>query len=98
VAAEARLHVRHRAISRVALESSKPGRPWTGAIDDHTVVATTVHPLQVMRDALPVTAHDFRLDLVVTPEEIILTDRSGQQPMGILEDHLARPFAPRSRS
>jgi 5-formyltetrahydrofolate cyclo-ligase len=59
-----------------------------GAIDDRTVVATTVHPLQVLPDRLPVTAHDFRLDLVVTPEEVIVTGRSGEQPRGILADHL----------
>jgi 5-formyltetrahydrofolate cyclo-ligase len=59
-----------------------------GAIDDRTVVATTVHPLQLLVEALPVTDHDFRLDLVVTPEEVILTGRSGPQPLGILDDHL----------
>jgi 5-formyltetrahydrofolate cyclo-ligase len=59
-----------------------------GAIDDRTVVATTVHPLQVLPEALPVTVHDFGLDVVVTPDEVILTGRSGRQPMGILSDHL----------
>jgi 5-formyltetrahydrofolate cyclo-ligase len=29
------------------------------------LVATTVHPLQVLEEALPETAHDFRLDLIV---------------------------------
>jgi 5-formyltetrahydrofolate cyclo-ligase len=59
-----------------------------GGIDDRTVVATTVHPLQVLPDALPVTAHDFELDLVVTPDQVIVTGRSGPQPPGILDDHL----------
>src|SRR6266542_2697166 len=38
-----------------------------GYIDDATAVATTVHPLQLVDRALPVTAHDVRVDLVVTP-------------------------------
>ncbi len=42
----------------------------------------------MLAEALPVTAHDFRLDLVVTPEEVILTGRSRSQPLGILRDHL----------
>jgi 5-formyltetrahydrofolate cyclo-ligase len=59
-----------------------------GAIDDRTVVTTTVHPLQVLPEALPVTAHDFQLDLVVTPDEVVVTGRSGSHPTGILSDHL----------
>jgi 5-formyltetrahydrofolate cyclo-ligase len=59
-----------------------------GAVDDRTAVATTVHALQVLAEALPVTDHDFRLDLVVTPEEVILPGRSRRQPRGILDGHL----------
>jgi 5-formyltetrahydrofolate cyclo-ligase len=44
-----------------------------GVIDEHTVVATTVHPLQVLDEELPETDHDFRVDLVVTPDEVIET-------------------------
>jgi 5-formyltetrahydrofolate cyclo-ligase len=42
-----------------------------GLIGKHTVLATTVHPLQVLDEALPETAHDFRLDLIVAGEEVI---------------------------
>jgi 5-formyltetrahydrofolate cyclo-ligase len=42
-----------------------------GVIGDWTTVATTVHGLQVLDEDLPETPHDFRVDLVVTPEEII---------------------------
>jgi len=43
-----------------------------GLIGPRTVVATTVHDVQVV-DAgrIPVTPHDFRLDLIVTPERVI---------------------------
>jgi 5-formyltetrahydrofolate cyclo-ligase len=39
---------------------------------------------------LPETDHDFRIDFIVTPEEIIQTDRKGGRPKGILKDHLTR--------
>jgi 5-formyltetrahydrofolate cyclo-ligase len=41
-------------------------------VDEHTVVATTVHPLQVL-DAgdVPTTAHDIHVDLIVTPDEVL---------------------------
>jgi 5-formyltetrahydrofolate cyclo-ligase len=43
-----------------------------GLIGPATVVATTVHDLQVLPPGdIPVADHDFRLDLVVTPERII---------------------------
>jgi 5-formyltetrahydrofolate cyclo-ligase len=61
-----------------------------GAIDRRTVMATTVHPVQVRpAAALPRTAHDFLLDLIVTPDEVIRPARAGRrQPSGILVDHL----------
>jgi 5-formyltetrahydrofolate cyclo-ligase len=61
-----------------------------GVIDRTTVVATTVHPLQVREGPLPTSAHDFFLDLIVTPEDVIRPGRkSGRtQPRGILREHL----------
>ena len=58
-----------------------------GLIGPDTVVATTVHPLQLLTEALPETAHDFRLDLIVAGEEVI-TCRRSRRPQGILWDHL----------
>ena len=65
-----------------------------GLIGDQTWVATTVHPVQVLDDDLPETEHDFRVDLVVTPDEVIRT-RPGpgvgpglRGPPGILWEHL----------
>lgn len=60
-----------------------------GLIDEGTVIATTVHPAQMFEDAtIPVTHHDFPLDLIVTPEEVIHTDTRLTRPPGILESHL----------
>jgi 5-formyltetrahydrofolate cyclo-ligase len=54
-----------------------------GRIDDRTIVATTVHPLQIVR-AIPETKHDFRVDLIATPREIARTRRKRPQPRGIV--------------
>jgi 5-formyltetrahydrofolate cyclo-ligase len=59
-----------------------------GCVDTHTRVATTVHPLQVVPGALPETEHDFRVDLIVTPERILRPRRSRPQPGGIIAGHL----------
>jgi 5-formyltetrahydrofolate cyclo-ligase len=61
-----------------------------GRVDDSTVVATTVHAVQVLDRELPETEHDFRLDLIVTPEEVIRTGMTAslRRPRGILWDHL----------
>jgi 5-formyltetrahydrofolate cyclo-ligase len=58
-----------------------------GLIGRDTVVATTVHPLQVLEEALPETDHDVRLDLIVAGEEV-LPCRRPRRPQGILWDHL----------
>jgi 5-formyltetrahydrofolate cyclo-ligase len=43
-----------------------------GLIGPSAVVATTVHDCQVVEDGrIPLTSHDFRLDLIVTPTEVI---------------------------
>lgn len=42
-----------------------------GLISERTVIATTVHDLQVLDEDLPEQGHDFRVDLIVTPERII---------------------------
>lgn len=56
-----------------------------GLVDDGTVVATTVHPLQVLDEELPETRHDFRVDLIVTPEEVIrISPRHRRRPPGIV--------------
>ncbi|HEV8254693.1 MAG TPA: 5-formyltetrahydrofolate cyclo-ligase [Vicinamibacteria bacterium] len=59
-----------------------------GAIDRRTVVATTVHDLQVLDDDVPVTAHDFFLDLIVTPSTVLRPPRRRRQPRGVLADQL----------
>jgi len=60
-----------------------------GLIDERTVIVTTVHDLQVLDEDLPETEHDFRVDLIVTPEEVIRTRGSERRrPKGIIWSHL----------
>lgn len=58
-----------------------------GLVSERTRLATTVHPLQLLDEELPETEHDFRVDLVVTPGQVIRTD-ADRRPPGILWDHL----------
>jgi 5-formyltetrahydrofolate cyclo-ligase len=60
-----------------------------GLISPTTVVVTTVHELQV-RSGIPTTAHDVRLDLVITPDRILdcRSPRSRRPPARIRWDEL----------
>ena len=51
--------------------------PWT-------TIATTVHPLQVMRAPIPMLAHDIPLDLIAVPDEVIACPRHHKRPGGII--------------
>jgi 5-formyltetrahydrofolate cyclo-ligase len=42
-----------------------------GLLTQQTIIATTVHDLQVLDEDLPEQPHDFRVDLIVTPERTI---------------------------
>jgi 5-formyltetrahydrofolate cyclo-ligase len=58
-----------------------------GLVGDRTTIVTTVHPLQLVDEPLPETEHDFRVDVIVTPDEVVRTPRR-RRPPGILPDHL----------
>jgi len=62
-----------------------------GKIDAHTHIATTVHPMQIVREHLMMTDHDLPVDLVATPRAVIEVERAYDRPRGILWDHLQPP-------
>ena len=58
-----------------------------GLVDDDTTIVTTVHPLQLVDQELSETEHDFRVDVIVTPDEVVRTGSRRRSP-GIIWDHL----------
>jgi 5-formyltetrahydrofolate cyclo-ligase len=58
-----------------------------GLIDTNTTIVTTVHPLQVIDDDLPETDHDFSVDLIVIPDEVIACGPP-RRPAGIIWDDM----------
>jgi 5-formyltetrahydrofolate cyclo-ligase len=62
-----------------------------GMVSAKTVVATTVHPIQILRENLPVVGHDIPLDLIATPRAAIEVERAFPRPSGIFWDHLQPP-------
>src|ERR687893_3286207 len=60
-------------------------------IDRRTVIATTVHPIQILREDLLMTNHDIPVDLVATPRAVIDVEGDYRRPPGILWDHLQPP-------
>ena len=53
-----------------------------GLLTPATSIATTVHEMQVLDEDLPELPHDFRVDLIATPERIIWCD-APKRPDGI---------------
>ena len=58
-----------------------------GLVDETTTIVTTVHTLQLLDEELPECAHDFRVDIVVTPDEVVRIGMRRRSP-GILWEQL----------
>ena len=58
-----------------------------GLVDDATTIVTTVHSYQLVDEELPETEHDFRVDIVVTPDEVVRTG-ARRRPPGVIWEHL----------
>ena len=58
-------------------------------IDEETTVATTVHDVQVVEEAVDVATHDVPMDLVATPTRTIRTETEYERPSGVLWDELS---------
>ncbi len=59
-----------------------------GLIRPETVIVTTVHSVQVVDEELPETEHDFSVDLIVTPDEVIQRGPA-RRPVGLIWEHLS---------
>ena len=51
-------------------------------IDKNIPIITTVHEIQIV-DYIPVEKHDVPVDLIVTPNKIIETEKKYEKPKGI---------------
>jgi 5-formyltetrahydrofolate cyclo-ligase len=60
----------------------------SGRIAQRTAIATTVHPIQILRENLPMTSHDIPVNLIATPDAMVDVERAYKRPTGILWDHL----------
>lgn len=54
-----------------------------GKVSADTPILTSVHPLQIVTDDLPMTEHDIALNFVVTPDEVIELEPCFPKPKGI---------------
>jgi 5-formyltetrahydrofolate cyclo-ligase len=52
-------------------------------IGARTPIVTSVHPLQIVAEEIPMTEHDIPLSAVVTPDEVIEIDSKFPRPKGI---------------
>ncbi|MGH8902610.1 MAG: 5-formyltetrahydrofolate cyclo-ligase [Egibacteraceae bacterium] len=59
-----------------------------GLIGPATTIVTTVHDLQMVDGKLPETEHDFSVDLIVTPNEVIACQPS-RRPQGLVWQDLS---------
>jgi 5-formyltetrahydrofolate cyclo-ligase len=59
-----------------------------GLVSDETTIATTVHGLQVVAEAIPETEHDFSVDVIATPDEVIFCGER-RRPRGVYWEHLS---------
>ncbi|MEE9600080.1 MAG: 5-formyltetrahydrofolate cyclo-ligase [Thermoplasmata archaeon] len=63
------------------------GREY-GFLEERTPVVTTVHPLQLIREGIPMSVHDISVDFVVTPKEAHRMKPHHPKPQGIRWDIL----------
>ena len=59
-----------------------------GLVGPHTTIVTTVHALQVVAEPIPETEHDFSVDVIATPDEVISCGPP-RRPRGLYWDRLS---------
>ena len=59
-----------------------------GLISKETPIVTTVHPVQLLLDDLPMTSHDISLDYIGMPEELVKCEGEFHRPAGIIWEDL----------
>lgn len=59
-----------------------------GLLRPETTIVTTVHELQVVDDELPHAVHEFTVDVIVTPGQV-LRCRNKHRPVGVAWEHVS---------
>jgi 5-formyltetrahydrofolate cyclo-ligase len=62
-------------------------------IGARTPIVTSVHPLQLISEKLPMTVHDIPLSGIITPEDVIITESVHKRPKRIHWDMLPQEKA-----
>ncbi|WP_017556988.1 5-formyltetrahydrofolate cyclo-ligase [Nocardiopsis baichengensis] len=60
-----------------------------GLVSEATTIVAPVHQLQVIDEEIPEAEHDFRVDLIVTPDEVIPCEER-RRPRGIVWESLTK--------
>jgi 5-formyltetrahydrofolate cyclo-ligase len=60
-----------------------------GKVREYTPILTTVHPLQVIDERIPMRSHDTPVDFLVTPDQVIAAPSLHPRPRGVLWELLA---------
>jgi 5-formyltetrahydrofolate cyclo-ligase len=55
-----------------------------GKIRESTPIITTVHPLQIVAERLPMRGHDLPVDFLITPDKVVAAPNLHLRPRGIL--------------
>lgn len=58
-----------------------------GLVTDRTVIVAPVHPLQIVDGDIPESRHDFSVDYIITPDEVIACPER-RRPDGLVWDDL----------
>ena len=59
-----------------------------GLISESTPIVTTVHPVQLVSEELPMTPHDISLDYIGTLEELVRCEGEYRRLLGIIWEDL----------
>jgi 5-formyltetrahydrofolate cyclo-ligase len=55
-----------------------------GKVREYTPIVTTVHPLQIIDERLPMRGHDFPVDFLITPDQVIAAPSLHPRPRGVI--------------
>jgi 5-formyltetrahydrofolate cyclo-ligase len=60
-----------------------------GRVGPETPIVTTVHPVQILPEAIEIRSHDFAVDVVVTPDGVMTLRPAFPRPRGLYREALA---------